>query len=469
MNNYKNTSFWFDTMDQEPTLRSSLASDIEADVAVVGAGYTGLWTAYYLKSIKPELKVIILEAEIAGYGASGRNGGWVAGLIAGMEKYVAPLSIGARRTCCSMLFNNVDDIGAVLAQEGIDADFNKGGVIYAAARYPEQVKQQQKLLSQLYEIGHTEDDCYWLDAQQLHEKVRLRNGLGAIYKPHCATVNPVSMVRGLAEVVEKMGVEIYEKTRAISIQSRKVITEQGTVQASTIIPALEGYSSTIKGFGDYIIPVQSLMIATEPLCESLWDEIGLSNREAFSDGSRMVSYGQRSVDGRMIFGARGGYNYGGKPSGKFTLSDPEFRIREALLFDLFPMLKNVKITHGWGGELGMARNFAPHVIYDAESGIATAGGYGGQGVAAAHLFGRTLADLILNRESEYTQMPWVFNNSSHRKVLKTWEPEPFRWLTSKVITKVFTWEENMYQAKAGPSFRKSIANNVSNTVSLLMR
>ncbi|RTE64512.1 FAD-dependent oxidoreductase [Amphritea opalescens] len=469
MNNYKNTSLWFNTMDQEPTVRNPLTSDIDADVAIIGAGYTGLWTAYYLKSLKPELNIVILEADIAGYGASGRNGGWVAGFITGLDKYVAPMPMDARRECCRVLFDNVDEIGARLQEESINADFNKGGVLYAAARYPEQERLQRKLLKQLYETGHTEEDCYWLDAQQLEDKVRLRNGLGAIFKPHCATVNPARMVRGLADAVEAMGVKIYEKTRVSAVKPRKVTTASGTVSATTVVPALEGYSSTVSGFGRYVIPVQSLIIATEPLSDSLWDEIGLNNREAFCDGSRMVSYGQKSADGRMIFGARGGYVYGGKPRSDFSLKDEDFRIREELMFDLFPMLKDVNITHGWGGSLGMPRNFAPHAIYDAESGIATAGGYGGQGVAPSHLFGRTLADLILNRDTVYTQMPWAFNHAPHKRVLRRWEPEPFRWITSKTIVKAFTWEENLYQDKPGPSLGKSVANKVSDTLSLLMR
>ena len=469
MHNYKNTSLWFNTMDQEPAVRNPLSSDIDADVAIIGAGYTGLWTAYYLKSLKPDLNIVILEAEIAGYGASGRNGGWVAGFTTGLEKHLAPLPMSARKECCNLLFKNVDDIGSRLQEEGIDADFNKGGVLYAAARYPEQERFQRKLLNQLYESGHTEEDCYWLNAEQLEAKVRLRNGFGAIFKPHCATVNPARMVRGLADIVEKMGVQIFEKTRVSSFRPREVKTEFGTVRATTVVPALEGYSSSIKGFGRYIIPVQSLIIATEPLSASLWDEIGLNNHEAFCDGSRMVSYGQRSADNRMVFGARGGYTYGGKPRNDFSLDDAEFRVREELMYDLFPMLKDVKITHGWGGSLGIPRNFAPHAIYDPESGIATAGGYGGQGVAPSHLFARTLADLILNRETVFTQMPWVFNNTPHQKALRKWEPEPFRWLTSKTIVQAFTWEDNMYQSKEGPSLSKSVANQVSNALSLLMR
>ncbi len=469
MSNYKKNSFWFDTLDDSFIPRESLAGDIDADVAIVGAGYTGLWTAYYLKRLKPELNIVIVEAQIAGYGASGRNGGWVAGSISGFDRFVKPLALQDKQKACALLASNVDAIGETLAQEGIDAHFNKAGVIYAAARYPEQLKQQQAELKELHASGYSEADCYWLDKSQLADKVRIRNGLGGIYKRHCATINPALMVRGLATKVEQMGVRIYEQTPALSIQARQLKTAHGQVNATTIIPAVEGYCSTLKGFGHYMIPVHSLIIATEPISETIWAEIGLHNREAFSDASRMVTYGHRSQDGRMIFGSRGGYNYGGVPRSEFSLQDSEFRQREAILHDLFPQLKAAKITHGWGGSLGVARRFAPHVVYDPLTGIGTAGGYGGEGVAASHLFARTLADLILNRESEFTQMPWVFKDVDYQQVLKKWEPEPIRWLTSKAISQAFSWEENLYLNQRSSGYSKSVANQLSNALSLLMK
>lgn len=469
MTKYRDTSFWFSTLNDDPHPRPCLPGPIDADVAIVGAGYTGLWTAYYLKTLAPHLNVVILEAEIAGYGASGRNGGWVAGYITGLEKYVAPLPMAERRECCRLLFDNVDMIGETLRREGIDADFHKGGVLYAAARFPEQIAMQRHVLQQLYEAGHTEEDCQWLNAEELADKVRLRNGFGAVYKRHCATINPARMVRGLAEAVERKGVRLFEQTRVHSIQPGVIETEHGRVRASIVVPALEGYSSTVGNYGRYIIPVQSLIVATEPLSQSQWDEIGLAERPAFCDGGRMISYGQRSADNRMIFGARGGYVYGAKPRSEFSLADQEFRLREELLYDLFPMLKGVKITHGWGGSLGMPRQFAPHAVFDPQTGLATAGGYGGQGVGPSHLFGRTLADLILKRETPLTRMPWVFRNASLGNALRQWEPEPFKWLASRAILSAFTWEENLYQSHKASPLSKYIASNLSKSLALLMR
>ncbi|HEX8827085.1 MAG TPA: FAD-dependent oxidoreductase [Xanthobacteraceae bacterium] len=469
MSKYSDTSFWFGTLGETVVPRPALDGHIEADVAIVGAGYTGLWTAYYLKLHAPHLRVVILEAETAGFGASGRNGGWVAGYVTGLEKYVAHLPVAGKRATCNMLFHNVDAIKQVLDTEGIDADFHKGGVIYAAARFREQEKRQRELLAQLYAAGHTEDDCFWLDREALESKVRLRGGYGGIFKRHCATINPAKMVRGLAKAVERRGVEIYEQSRVTSISSGRVSTATGSVKAGIVVPAMEGYSTTVPNFGRYVIPVQSLIIATEPLSDEQWDQIGLSERPAFCDGSKMVSYGQRSRDGRLIFGARGGYVFGGKPKSDFKLADPEFRLREALLHDLFPMLKDVRITHGWGGSLGMARGFAPHVVFDRAAGMGMAGGYGGQGVGPSHLFARTLADLILGRATELTSAPWVFDQSNSRSALRSWEPEPIRWLTSRAMMSAFEWEENLCRSDPATSWKKSIATRLSNTMSQLMR
>ncbi|MGM0987785.1 MAG: NAD(P)/FAD-dependent oxidoreductase [Pseudomonadota bacterium] len=468
MSNYEDASFWLSQMGvQKP--REPLSGDRAADVVIIGAGYTGLWTAYYLKKHSPNLDVAIVEANISGYGASGRNGGWAVGYIAGLEKYLDGLPEADKRGICQVLFDNVDAIGEALKEESIDASFHKGGVIYAAARYPEQIARQRNFLKGLYQAGHTEEDCRWLDARELGEKVRLRNGFGGVFKKHAAVVNPAEMVRGLASVVENNGVTIYEQTPVISINPGEVVTKHGTVRAPVVVPALEGYSSTVGGTSKCIIPVQSLIIATEPLTNSQWNDIGLSDREAFCDGGRMISYGQRSADNRMIFGARGGYVYGGNPRSEFFLSDPEFRLRENLLYDLFPMLKDVEITHGWGGSMGVPRNFSPHALFDRKSGFATAGGYVGQGVAPSHLFGRTIADLILDRESEYTQMPWVLYDKSFKKALKKWEPEPFRWLTYKTIISMYSWEENICQNEEGYIWKKAIANSINENLGKLMR
>ncbi len=478
MATYQNheVSFWFDTLGENIDSRASLASDLDVDVAIVGAGFTGLWTAYYLITQQPELKIAVLEAETVGFGASGRNGGWLMGAMAGDAKYLKSLEPAKKDIAHHLITSIIDEVHSVLKTENIDCDFSKGGSVFAAARYTEQLDSQRALLKYLYESGFSQEDYYWLDGTELKQHINIRNGMAGIYTPHCAAINPAKLVRGLAQCLEQKGVAIYENTRVSEIANGSVSVntqtagskEQWQVHANVIVPATEGFSENLFGLNRYLLPVQSLIVATEPLSQSQWDEIGLHQRQTFSDASRMVTYGQRSADNRMIFGARGGYCYGGKVKGNFSLSDSVFRSREETLRDLFPSLESVAITHGWGGTFGVARGFTPFALYDPKTGIASAGGYSGDGVGPSNLFGRTVADLILQKTSQLTEMPWVFTPATHARALKRWEPEPSRWLTFKLLSTVFSWEEKLYLNAKTPVWQKKCIGNVCDKLSLLM-
>ncbi|MDW5377506.1 FAD-binding oxidoreductase [Halomonas sp. HP20-15] len=439
-------NFWSSTVAPRAP-RPRLEGRHKADVAIVGGGFTGLWSAYYLKTLDPALDIAVLEAERVGHGASGRNGGWVIGNLAGLERHIGALPLEERQACCRLLADNVDAIGDVLAREGIAADFNKGGALYAAARYPDQVAIQRAYLDHLHALGHGEDACYWLDADQLAEKARFRDGYGAIFHRHVATLNPAKLIAGLAEALGRLGVTIYERSRATTLASREVSTHEGAIEATTIVCATEGYAERFHDFRRHIIPVQSMVIATEPLSDETWREIGMAERPAFADASRIITYGHRSADGRLIFGARGSYRFGARVKHDQPINDAAIAMRRDLLAELFPALQEVRITHGWGGSLGLSRNFRPHAIVDRQTGIATAGGYAGEGVAASHLFGRTLAELILERETSLTDKPWAFANTSHRRLIKRWEPEPLRWLAAQAITYSYAGEEELMRRR----------------------
>ncbi|MEH6650529.1 MAG: FAD-binding oxidoreductase [Motiliproteus sp.] len=466
---YSDTGFWFDTLEETIVPRAALTGSVRADVVIVGAGYTGLWTAYYLKQHSPQLSVVVLEAETAGFGASGRNGGWLMGSCGGGDKYLASLPAQQQERCRALLSGIVDHVAALLQRESIECDLHHGGVLYAAARYPEQLSLQQDYLKHLHQIGFTEQDYRWLNAAELQQQVRMRNGYGAIYSPHCATINPAKLVRGLARLLERQGVTIYEQSAVTKIDSGRVFTANGQVDADIIVPAMEGYGASAGRIAAgcqtnrYVLPVQSLIVATEPLSTSQWDQIGLQDRPAFSDGGHQVTYGQRTADGRMIFGARGSYRFGGKPQSQFDPDSAEFSYRQKLLCELFPALEGVGFSHGWGGTLGITRRFSPHALYDKASGIAMAGGYGGEGVGASNLFGRTLADLILERDSELVAMSWVYRQPA-KSALKRWEPEPFRWLTYRAINACFGWEERILCSPQSAPWQKRLASKVASTM-----
>lgn len=466
---YSNVSLWFDTFRQGVRARPPLSDNVQADVAIIGAGYTGLWTAYYLKTLAPDLSVAIVEAETAGYGASGRNGGWLKGSMAGEDSYLAGLPRPLRLAGYRLLHGIVGHVRGILQAEGIDCGFHQGGVLFAAARYPEQLDLQRRLLARLYAAGHGEDDYRWLDAHELTQQVRMRNPYGAIYSPHCAVVDPARLVRGLADAVERKGVALYEQTRVLQVQQGHVTTAHGAIRAQTAVLALEGYCGTLPGYGGYLLPVQSLIVATEPLDQARWDAIGLHDRPAFSDGGRLITYGQRSSDGRLVFGARGAYRFGARPRSDFRLDQPEFAIRKQLMYDLFPDLQGARVTHGWGGTLGMARRFSPYALFDPGARVAMAGGYGGGGVGASNLLGRTLADLILERDTELTRMPWALQGASALRAVRRWEPEPLPWVVYRTIQAAYAWEESLCRAGDAPGWRKALASRLSEALARLLR
>ncbi|NUP51495.1 MAG: FAD-dependent oxidoreductase [Catenulispora sp.] len=409
--------------------RTPLDGDIEADVAVVGAGYTGLWTAYYLAKADPALRIVVLEKEFAGFGASGRNGGWCSALFPSSLAKVAKVGGGRARAVALQRAMNatVDEVGRVVAAEGVECHWAKGGTV-VLARTQIQYERAKAAVAEERSFGFGEEDIRLLNRAEAAEMAAATDVLGGTYTPHCAAIQPAMLARGLAEVVEKLGVRLYEGTAVTAIRDGVVTTARGPrVRAAKVVRATEGYTSSIAGFGRDVAPVYSLMVATEPLPDEVWDRIGLARRQTFSDFRHLIVYGQRTADGRLAFGGRGApYHFGSRIEPGF---DRDARvhgeIRRALV-GLFPVLKDAEFTHAWGGALGVPRDWFASVGYDPARRLAWAGGYVGDGVGATNLAGRTLADLLTGRDTELTRLPWV-NHRSRR-----WEPEPLRWLGATI-------------------------------------
>ena len=414
---------WLDTYPGSLEPRTALEGDADADVAIVGGGFTGLWTAYYLRRLDPTLRVTVIEREVCGFGASGRNGGWAVGeLAAGIEKYAALSDLEASLRLARAAFDSVDEIGRVAEAEGIDCGYHKGGVIRFARNAP-QADRQAAEVAHHHELGLTADEVRLLTAEEARRHARATDVLSGVFYAPCAALNPARLVRGLAEAVERHGAKIYEQTAVAAVEPGRVLTDRGTVRAEVVVRATEAYTRDLRGRRRQLLPIYSLMIGTEPLPQWVFDEVGLADRPTFADDRYMVIYGQRTADDRIAFGGRGvPYLYGSRisPSVERHHRSHE-RIRETLV-DLFPALSQARITHRWGGVLGVTRNWTPFVHFDRAAGTAGAGGYVGEGVAPANLAGRTLADLITGTDSERVDLPWI--NVHHRR----WEPEPLRWL-----------------------------------------
>ncbi|MNO67417.1 Gamma-glutamylputrescine oxidoreductase [compost metagenome] len=468
MSAWRHISLWMNQLDDDFVPRPSLEGSLDVDVAIAGAGYTGLWTAYYLKTRAPHLKIAIVEAETAGFGASGRNGGWLMGNLLGEDRLLAGLPREQRIESYGLLHDIPDEVERVLQREGIDCDYRKGGVLYCAARYPEQERRLREYLAHLYSEGLGEADYRWLSPAELSSQLRIAGALGAIHTPHCATIQPAKLARALARTVERLGVQLFEKSRVSDWRPGLLRTDKGELRAQWVVPAVEGYAASLPPLGNYQLPVQSLLVATEPLPESTWAEIGLERGQAFSEHSRQVTYGQRTLDNRLAFGARGGYRFGGKLRTDFSLTDGEVELRRYLFGELFPQLKNARITHTWGGNLGMARRFHPHMLIDRRNGIALSGGYGGEGVGATNLGGRTLADLILGQDTLLTRQPWVIRDRPLQDSLRRWEPEPCRWLGYNAIIRSFVFEDEVLANPRSPLWRRRLAEKLAATMEGLM-
>jgi glycine/D-amino acid oxidase-like deaminating enzyme len=431
MDRYRACSLWFDELPGELTPRDALHGPIDVDVAIVGAGFTGLWTAYYLAKADPHLRIAVIEKEIAGFGASGRNGGWVSPAFS-----VPPAKVAKRygRSAALALqramLATIDEVGRVAEAEGIDAHFAKGGYLCVSTSAA-QSDRLRRYVEEQHAWGIAAQDYVWLDAAQAAARIRAAGCRGGAYAPTYACVQPARLARGLADVVTRLGVSIYERTPAVDVRAGLVPTPAGRVKADVVVRATEAYTADLPGQRRTMMPLYSHMIATAPLPAAFWDEVGWRQREVFNDGRHLILYAQRTADDRIaIGGTRAPYHFGSRIEERFDLDERIFAALQVELRRLFPMLGDAPVTHRWGGPLGATRDWHSAVHFDRRTGLAWAGGYVGDGVATANLAGRTLADLIVRRDSELVGLPWVGHET------RPWEPEPLRWLATEGVERL---------------------------------
>lgn len=446
---YRTLSLWHDlatAAGDSFTPRAALGGSTEADVVIVGAGYTGLWTAHALLQRDPALRVVVVEREVAGFGASGRNGGWASGAFPTPWKRIArDSSRAAVRRLQSALNETIDVIGEVAAKEAIDCHFSKGGSL-SVARNQAQWTRAKAEVANAREWGFDDSFLQLLDADETAERVGMSNALGATYTPHCAALQPAVLNRGLADAVERQGATIYEQTPATSVEPGIVRTPFGDIRAEVVVRATEGYTPDLPGMARNLVPMYSLMVATEPLPDDVLQAIGLDERATFTDKRHLRIYGQRTHDGRLAFGGRGApYHYGSKIDPAFDHDSRVHQMLREILIDLFPVLRAVGFSHAWGGNLGVPRDWYPSVGFDRRTGSAWAGGYVGNGVTAACLAGLTLGDLITGTDSDLVTLPWVGRRS------RRWEPEPLRWSGVNAVTQLMARGDRTEASSGEPS------------------
>ena len=448
---YRARSLWLEQLPEPLTPRASLPGDLQCDVTIVGGGFTGLWSAYYLKRAQPDLRVAVVEAEVAGFGPSGRNGGWASSGIAGSPRvYERNGGRDGVVRATRETFRAVDEIGEVAAREQIECGYAKRGMLSVATTAPQEQRLRDSVRN-LHATGMTDDDVWLLGpdhAAKLAELPRLRAGS---FSPHAARIDPARLVRGLARACERLGVQIFERTRALSAGPGAVRCEQGTVRSEIVLRATESYTVRLPGSERDYLPLYSLMIATEPLGDDAWAQHRFTDGLLIGDRHHLFFYAQRTADGRVAIGGRGApYRLGRSIDARNERNDQVRRRLEAALRRNFPVAAQARVSHHWGGPLAVPRDWSMSVRFDRASGFGTAGGYVGHGVVASNICGRTLADLALSRDSDLVSLPWV----GHRS--RRWEPEPLRFLASSAIVRTLGAADR-YEDRRGRRAMRTLA------------
>jgi glycine/D-amino acid oxidase-like deaminating enzyme len=448
---YRGRSLWLDGIEGPLTPRPPLAGDRDYDVAIVGAGFTGLWTAYYLKTLAPHMRIGVIEREIAGFGPSGRNGGWAVGGLVGSPSTFGLTGGGeALARALGATYTAIDEIGAVAAREQIDCAFAKTGALTVATSAP----QWQRL--QAADAGgtaasHGAPEGTLLSAAEAQALAAVAHVQGGRFTEHAARIDPARLVRGLAVACERHGVTIHERTAALAIRRGRVDCDLGSVRAEVVINATESYATQLPGGRLRYLPLYSLMIATEPLDDALWRELRWHDGLLIDDAHYLFFYAQRTADGRIAIGGRGAPYRLRSPIDERNERDEGVRARlHATLARAFPPAAGAAITHHWGGPLAAPRDWSMSVRFDRASGLGVAGGYTGHGVVASQISGATLADLILERDSELVTLPWVGRAS------RRWEPEPLRYLASKAIVTTLGAADRSEDSSGRPARRVAL-------------
>lgn len=376
------------------------------DVLIVGGGFSGLWSAHHLITNNPSLQIAIVEKDRVGSGASGRNGGWASALY--------PSSDETLLTRCSqrqvdqlhtLLKVSIDEIGEFTAKGKIDCGFHKGGTLIVARNGGQlrrlKIESQGPLLSR----------------KETLSRIAMSGAVGSFFTPDCAVLNPAALVVGLAKSLEARGVAIFENSFADISRKRKVSVDGHSIKAKFVVRAIEAYHERTRDQ----IPIYSLMIATEPLPEEVFNIIGIRNRETFAEAAHLVTYAQRTIDNRLAIGGRGApYTWGSKRNDRSELDERDHERLRTMAREWFPILKDFEFTHAWGGAIGVTRDWSPYVRI--RNGFGEMGGYAGDGVTLSYLAAGAMADLITKKKSVRISLPFVHWRNPR------WEREPLRWL-----------------------------------------
>jgi glycine/D-amino acid oxidase-like deaminating enzyme len=438
LKDYSDKSFWLATYG-EYSPNPPLLGETKVDIAIIGAGFTGLSTAFNLRKADQGLSVAVLEGEVVGFGASGRNGGFSMTLF-GLEPAVTKALFGQQRTVEAHHYMEkaVDYVDELVKQYHLDADYWFPGFLRAATT-PGYVKRIQHDLEILTSMGVT--GISWIEADQIKREVNSPRFLGGWWEPRSGLLNPAKQARELKRLAQQFGAQVYEQTPVTEIQRQSdfiLSTPQARLIAKKVIFATNAYSHLFPQLRRKQVPAFTHMIVTDPLTQAQLEPIGWVNRQGIEDARNLVHYFRLTIDNRL---AMGGSNvsiaYGGNM--EYDLNSQTFEDLEQDVSWLFPSLKGVKITQRWGGPVSVPVQMAPAIGFIGDERAIYSLGCVGHGVSMTHLNGCTLADLALERKTGLTDV-WFVNRS-----MIPWPPEPVRLLASQVIRGYLRLEDSFYE------------------------
>jgi glycine/D-amino acid oxidase-like deaminating enzyme len=436
--NYTQKSYWLNTYGPYSP-NAPVQGDLEVDVAIIGGGFTGLSTAYFLRKAEPTMKVAVLEGEVVGYGASGRNGGFAMTLF-GLEPAVTAMLFGKQRTVDAHHYceRSVDLVRDLIREHNIQSDFEYSGFLRLATTegYVKRIHHDLDLLTSQGVTG-----LEWIDKDKARDEVNSPLVLGAWKEARCGILNPAKQVREMKRVAQEVGAVVYEQSPVIEIRRGakfSLKTPGGIVTAGKILFATNAYSHLIPEIWNKQVPAFTHMVITEPLTGSQMDSIGWKNRQGLEDARNMVHYLRLTVDNRLAMGGSDVTLAYGRDMER-DLNEKTFTQLENDTVELFPGLKGVKFTFRWGGPVSVTMQMAPAIGMVGDTRAWYSLGCVGHGVAPTHLNGQTLADLLLERQTDLTSI-WFVNRNP-----VVWPPEPLRWVVSEALLGYLHTEDWWYE------------------------